>query len=234
MSSGGPIQIFTDGSCLKNPGGPGGWSAVIDDGNGKRRELSGGEPSTTCNRMELTGAIKALEAIDPDVPAIIVSDSRYVVDGITRWAPRWKARGWKRGQQPPANLDLWKRLDALAADRDVSWQWCRGHNGNAGNERADQLANRAALQHGKRTDLPANAGKLVGETDDDAAQHCERCERMSEAASEILRRVRGPGGVCVWCGAGRGKQHRDSCPCRPLILEKNGAANAPASLGHQQ
>jgi len=124
------IVIHTDGACKGNPG-RGGWGAVIEQ-NGGQLQLSGGEPQTTNNRMEMTAVIKGLEAVDPSAKVLISSDSTYVVNTMTK--------GWKR----KANHDLWDQLDSLVRSRDVSWRWVRGHNGDRGNELADKLATKEA------------------------------------------------------------------------------------------
>lgn len=135
------VHIYTDGACKGNPG-PGGWGALLSWG-GHERELFGGEPSTTNNRMELTAVIRALEALERDVDAVVHTDSQYVQKGITEWLAGWKARGWKTAERKPVkNVDLWLALDALVARRRVQWRWVRGHAGHPGNERADALANR--------------------------------------------------------------------------------------------
>ena len=135
------VEIYTDGACRGNPG-PGGWGALMRFGD-RERELHGGEPATTNNRMELTAAIRALEALKCRCKVAIYSDSRYLRDGITTWLADWKIRGWKTADRKPVkNQDLWERLDALAAAHDVEWHWVRGHDGHPENERADQLANR--------------------------------------------------------------------------------------------
>ncbi|HEX9707603.1 MAG TPA: ribonuclease HI [Steroidobacteraceae bacterium] len=135
------VEIYTDGACRGNPG-PGGWGALMRFGD-RERELHGGEPATTNNRMELTAAIRALEALKCRCEVAIYSDSRYLRDGITTWLADWKIRGWKTADRKPVkNQDLWERLDALAAAHDVEWHWVRGHDGHPENERADQLANR--------------------------------------------------------------------------------------------
>ena len=140
------ITIHTDGACRGNPG-PGGWGAVLLHGD-RRRELSGAHPDTTNNRMELTAAIRALEALKRRSDVDLYTDSTYVRDGITQWLPNWKARGWRTATKSRVkNRDLWEALDALAARHDVRWHWVRGHDGNAENERADTLA-RAALKKG--------------------------------------------------------------------------------------
>jgi ribonuclease HI len=128
-------MIYTDGSCLKNPGGPGGYAAVIYRGDELIEELSGGDVVTTNNRMELMAVIVGLHAVRERSVITLYSDSQYVIKTLTQ--------GWKRMK----NVDLWTRLDQAARPHDVDWQWVRGHNGNAGNVRADALANRAARLH---------------------------------------------------------------------------------------
>ncbi len=134
------VIIHTDGACKGNPG-PGGWGAILQAA-GKTKELSGGEPLTTNNRMELTAAIMALEALTRPCQVDLHTDSKYVMDGITGWIHGWKARGWKTADKKPVkNDDLWKRLDAARARHEVKWHWVKGHAGHELNERADQLAN---------------------------------------------------------------------------------------------
>ena len=138
------VVIHTDGACSGNPG-PGGWGALLCWGE-HERELSGGEPSTTNNRMELLAAIRALEALTKPCRVRLVTDSQYVMKGITEWMPAWKRRGWTTaGRKPVKNVDLWQRLDELCGVHQVRWEWTRGHSGDAGNERADGLA-RAAIR----------------------------------------------------------------------------------------
>jgi ribonuclease HI len=132
------VKIWTDGSCLGNPG-PGGWAALLVYGK-HERELSGGDPATTNNRMELMAAIQALETLKRPCVVDLVSDSKYVLDGITRWIVGWKKRRWKKVK----NRDLWERLDEARERHDVSWLWVRGHSGDANNERVDKLAVAAA------------------------------------------------------------------------------------------
>ena len=135
------VIIHTDGACKGNPG-PGGWGAIIQFGD-KTKEISGGEPLTTNNRMELTAAIMALEALTRPCRIDLHTDSKYVMDGITGWIHGWKARGWKTADKKPVkNDDLWKRLDVARTRHEVKWHWVKGHAGHALNERADQLANR--------------------------------------------------------------------------------------------
>jgi ribonuclease HI len=136
------VEIYTDGACRGNPG-PGGWAALLSYGE-REKELSGAEPLTTNNRMELTAVIRALEALKRPTELRIFTDSEYVRRGITEWVKSWKTRGWKTADRKPVkNQDLWERLDALAAGHQIEWRWVRGHSGIPGNERVDQLANAA-------------------------------------------------------------------------------------------
>jgi ribonuclease HI len=135
----GRVVIHTDGACSGNPG-PGGWGAVIRDGN-QVRELKGGEAATTNNRMELLAAISALESLAPGTGAELHTDSQYLRDGITQWIKRWKQNGWRTAERKPVkNAELWQRLEAAAAAHDIKWHWLRSHVGHAENERADELA----------------------------------------------------------------------------------------------
>ena len=135
------IEIYTDGACKGNPG-VGGWGALLN-GGGKTRELFGGEAHTTNNRMELMAVIRALEALKRRCSVQLHTDSKYVQQGISAWIHGWKKNGWRTSDKKPVkNDDLWKRLDELAQQHDVQWLWVKGHAGHAGNERADQLANR--------------------------------------------------------------------------------------------
>jgi len=137
------VDIFTDGACSGNPG-PGGWGAILRMGE-HEKELSGGDPATTNNRMELTAVIRGLEALKRPSAVTIHTDSRYVMDGVTQWMPRWKKNGWKTADKKPVkNEDLWRVLDELCALHQPKWRWVRGHSGHAENERADALA-RAAI-----------------------------------------------------------------------------------------
>ena len=133
------IIVHTDGACSGNPG-PGGWGAILDC-NGTRKELSGGEKLTTNNRMELMGAIAALEALNRPCTVKMHVDSSYVKDGITKWIHGWKNNGWKTADRKPVkNAELWQRLEAALGRHTISWHWVKGHAGHAGNERADELA----------------------------------------------------------------------------------------------
>jgi ribonuclease HI len=148
------VDIYTDGACRGNPG-PGGWAALLLSGE-HRKEISGSEPATTNNRMELMAAIRGLEALrKPGTRARVFTDSQYVIKGIREWVGAWKQRGWKTADKKPVkNQDLWERLDALASKHDVEWHWVPGHSGVEGNERVDRLANEAidAMVTGSQAD----------------------------------------------------------------------------------
>ena len=138
------LFAYTDGACSGNPG-PGGWGVVLEARDGaalvKSRELSGAEPETTNNRMEMMAAIAALEALERACALTVVTDSTYLRDGITGWIHAWKANGWKTASRKPVkNADLWQRLDAAQARHQVTWEWIKGHAGHEQNERADELA----------------------------------------------------------------------------------------------
>ena len=135
------VEIWADGGCRGNPG-PGGWGVLLKAG-ANEKELWGGEPATTNNRMELTAVIRALEAMKRPVRARIHTDSQYVQKGISEWIHGWKRNGWKTADKKPVkNADLWQELDVLAARHRIDWLWVKGHAGDPGNERADALANR--------------------------------------------------------------------------------------------
>jgi len=137
------VQIYADGACRGNPG-PGGWGAILRTG-GSEKQLFGGEPQSTNNRMELTAVIRALETLEQASTVEVYTDSQYVQKGISEWLPDWKRRGWRTADKKPVkNVDLWQRLDRLAAPHRVSWHWVKGHAGHPENERADALANRGA------------------------------------------------------------------------------------------
>lgn len=134
------MEIFTDGACRGNPG-PGGWGVLLRSGK-TERELWGGEPDTTNNRMELMAAIKGLEALKRTSTIRLTTDSQYVRKGITEWIEGWKKRGWKTaGRAPVKNRDLWERLDLLQQAHTIDWQWVKGHSGHVENDRVDALAN---------------------------------------------------------------------------------------------
>jgi ribonuclease HI len=133
------VAIWTDGACSGNPG-PGGWGAILRGGE-HEKEIKGGEPLTTNNRMELTAAIEALEALKRPSPVSVHTDSQYVHGGVTSWVHGWKRNGWRTADKKPVkNEDLWRRLDAAAERHDVKWLWVRGHADDEMNERADRLA----------------------------------------------------------------------------------------------
>lgn len=139
------VEIFTDGACKKNPG-VGGWGALLVY-NGKELEIFGGEAHTTNNRMELMAAIRALAVLKKPCNVVLVTDSKYVIDGINDWMPSWKKLGWRTSSKKPVkNVDLWQQLDEQVMRHQVEWQWVRGHTGHHGNERADALANRGVYE----------------------------------------------------------------------------------------
>ncbi len=136
------VIIHTDGACRGNPG-PGGWGVVLNY-RGNQKTLSGFEPDTTNNRMELTAVIEALRALKRDCAVELITDSKYVMDGINEWLANWKRNGWKTAARKPVkNSDLWQQLDEATARHDLTWRWVKGHSGDPGNELADQLANQA-------------------------------------------------------------------------------------------
>lgn len=143
------VEIFTDGACKGNPG-PGGWGAVIRYGK-HEKEISGSEPETTNNRMEMTAAINALNLLIEPCAVTLHTDSKYVLDGITKWVEGWQRNGWKNAsKQPVRNADLWHALIEAVARHKIQWVWVKGHNGHIENERADRLASDAAATAGSR------------------------------------------------------------------------------------
>ncbi|MFP3939424.1 MAG: ribonuclease HI [Thermoanaerobaculia bacterium] len=174
-------RVYTDGGADPNPGA-GGWGAVILGPGGGERELSGGEEWATNNRMELTAAIRALEALPSGAPAALYTDSIYLKKGVTEWLPRWIARGWRRRTGELQNEDLWRRLAALIEERDVTWHWVRGHAGHRHNERADRLATREIASRKGGRPGPGAGG---------------------EADAEVYLRVSGGGGGGGWAAAVR-------------------------------
>ena len=136
------VEIYTDGACSGNPG-PGGWAALLQAA-GRERELTGAEPHTTNNRMELMAALRALEALKRSCRVVIHTDSTYLQQGMNAWLENWKRNGWKTARKEPVrNADLWRALDAACERHQVEWRWVRAHAGNPGNERADRLAREA-------------------------------------------------------------------------------------------
>lgn len=135
------VTIYTDGACRGNPG-PGGWGVVLKSG-GHQKELFGGEPQTTNNQMELRAAIEALQALKKPCAVQLHTDSTYVLKGITEWLPNWKRRNWKTAAKKPVqNVELWQQLDVASQKHKIDWHWVKGHSGDPGNEKADELANR--------------------------------------------------------------------------------------------
>jgi ribonuclease HI len=135
------VTIYADGGCRGNPG-PGGWGVLLQMGDNEK-ELCGGEPDTTNNRMELTAVIRALEALKRPATIAVHTDSQYVQKGISMWIHNWKRNGWRTSDKKPVkNADLWQKLDGLAQQHEIKWLWVKGHAGHPGNERADRLANR--------------------------------------------------------------------------------------------
>ena len=134
------VEVYTDGACRGNPG-PGGWGVLMKYGD-RQKELCGGEPQTTNNRMELMAAIQALRALNRACEVVLYTDSEYVRRGITEWLPGWRQRGWRTASRKPVkNDDLWQTLDELTRGHRIDWRWVKGHSGHPGNERADALAN---------------------------------------------------------------------------------------------
>ena len=143
------VHLATDGACKGNPG-PGGWGVLIRWGT-KEKEMSGGEPLTTNNRMELTAAIRGLAALKRPCRVVLSTDSRYVMDGLTKWLAGWQRNGWRTAaKQPVKNADLWQELVAAAAPHRIRWEWVKGHTGHPENERADKLASDAAIAAGRQ------------------------------------------------------------------------------------
>ena len=143
------VYLYTDGACKGNPG-PGGWGVLMRYGR-HEKELFGGEAQTTNNRMELSAVIEGLAALTRPCRVVICTDSQYVKNGMEKWIHGWKRNGWKTAaKQPVKNAELWQRLDELAAQHQIEWQWVRGHTGHPENERADKLANRGAAQEAAR------------------------------------------------------------------------------------
>lgn len=144
------VEIFTDGACKGNPG-PGGWGVILRFGT-HVKELHGGEPATTNNRMELTAVIEGLSALTRRCHVKLFTDSQYVQKGISVWIHDWKRRGWRTADKKPVkNIDLWQRLDALTPQHEIEWHWVKGHAGHPENERADQLANLGCAQVSQRS-----------------------------------------------------------------------------------
>jgi ribonuclease HI len=161
------VTIYTDGGCEGNPG-PGGWGAVLKSGK-HRLEISGGEPATTNNRMELSAAIGALQRLKEPCRVILYTDSQYLREGVTKWIHGWKRKGWiTSSRQPVKNVDLWKELDKATSLHQIDWRWVKGHSGNAGNERCDGLASAEIAkirQQFSRAELKAMVQALASKGD---------------------------------------------------------------------
>ena len=193
------VTVYTDGGADPNPG-PGGWGVVlIHEASGKTSELKGGEPHTTNNRMELTAAIRALEAMQRRCTIRLYTDSQYLRKGITQWLPGWIQRGWKRKDGELQNEDLWRRLAELIRQHDIRWDWVKGHAGNRWNERADQLATAAIRE--QRTALGIKAAATPTERAD-----AEIFVRVSASGKRggWAALVRHEGSETVLSGGGRG------------------------------
>jgi ribonuclease HI len=139
------VEIFTDGACKGNPG-PGGWGALLRMG-GHEKEMAGGDPATTNNRMEMTAVIRALAELNQPCAVTLCTDSKYVIDGITKWVFGWQKKGWVNAKREPvANEDLWREMLIVIKPHTIEWKWVRGHNGHVENERVDKLASDAAVE----------------------------------------------------------------------------------------
>ena len=166
------VVIHTDGGCQGNPG-IGGWGAVLES-KGKRKEISGGEPATTNNRMELRAAIEALNALTQPCDIVLHTDSEYLRNGITKWLAGWKKNGWRTSaKQPVKNVDLWRALDTAAARHKIHWQWVKGHAGVDGNEHCDQLAG-AAMKRIRQMFTPQQLAEAMERFKQPAAEEAER------------------------------------------------------------
>jgi ribonuclease HI len=154
------VVVYTDGACKGNPG-PGGWGVLLDY-KGSTKELFGGDLYTTNNRMELMGAIQALEALTQPCSVLLHTDSKYVIDGIQNWLVNWKKRGWKTASNTPVkNEDLWRRLDTAIQRHTIDWRWVKGHAGIPGNEKADELANKGIVALKKHTERSMSLSYLM-------------------------------------------------------------------------
>lgn len=187
------VQVWSDGACRGNPG-PGGWGALIKVPGRVDVELSGGEPATTNNRMELRAVVEALRSLPTGTPVTVHADSTYVLNGITKWLAGWRRNGWLTGsKQPVKNVDLWQDLDEQAQRHTVEWQWVKGHAGDPGNERADALAN--AGVPGGMGDGPAGDGRP-------ARRRAAPATRPSAAPATVPAAPSGPGAGAARTGTG--------------------------------
>ena len=180
------VEIFTDGACSGNPG-PGGWGAVLRF-NGKEKELSGGEAATTNNRMELTAAIEALNALKEPCEVDLHTDSNYLRDGISGWIEGWKRNGWRTADKKPVkNAELWQALDEARRRHKVNWHWVRGHAGHPENERADALA-RAGMAPFKKKRPAAAARTGPSQEEEEALRKAQAERRRAGAQAAALKR----------------------------------------------
>lgn len=211
-----PVEtlIFTDGACSGNPG-PGGWGAVVLAPDGSVRELGGGHPRTTNNRMELTAALEALKAAPG--PAAVYTDSVYMIRGLTEWIHGWKRRGWKTAEgQDVLNRDLWEELEAAARGRRLDWRYIRGHTGCPGNERCDEIA--VAFSKGKPVEL--YNGPVSGYPHDLLELPAQEQLPRSSAKERPPKR---PGGFYISLLAGAVERHQDWRSCQERVYGKSGA-----------
>ncbi len=207
-----PIQIWTDGACLGNPG-PGGWAALLRTG-GREKELVGHESVTTNNRMELLGAISALEALKRPSKVVLHTDSKYVLQGITEWVKGWQRRGWRTADNKPVvNRDLWERLIAAAAPHEIEWLWVKGHSGHAENDRVDALATAAAKKSSEQEDVSVKVD-LEGQL----GVTCALAGTKNAEKKAPPFCVRGPGNTGAHCLTADGK---GACSHAFLILERS-------------
>jgi ribonuclease HI len=202
------VVLYTDGGCIGNPG-PGGWAAILVR-SGRYEEMGGREPATTNNRMEMTAALRGLERCRPGDRVRVVTDSRYLVDGMTRWLRGWKARGWRKADKEPVlNQDLWQALEAAAKDRQVRWEHVAGHAGHPENERCDRIAN--AYARGEKPELRTGDGSWIyGPTPDAAA--------LAEVSDDRL-----PQPVYLSCVEGAVEEHATWADCEVRIKGVKGA-----------
>lgn len=216
------IAVFTDGACSGNPG-PGGWAAIIAYPEGRVRELGGGSPRTTNNRMEVGAALAALEALkDRPEPVVVCTDSTYLISGITQWILGWKRRGWVSSTgEPVANRELWERLDGLAAARKgrLSWRYVRGHSGHDGNERCDEIA--VAFTKSKPVSL-YDGPLLEYPVPLDVPDHAPVPDRRPSSRSGGARKASGPATYLSFLD-GKLERHSTWAGCEARVKGRSGA-----------
>ena len=217
------VEIFTDGACKGNPG-PGGWGALLVAGT-HEKELFGGELGTTNNRMELMAVIEALNALSRPCEVIVHTDSQYVQKGISEWIHGWKARGWKTAAKAPVkNEDLWKQLDQAQARHKIEWRWVRGHNGHAGNERADALANlgnQGRAERDAQRHLSPDRHRLT----EMIFFFRHSVARTAQLRLQALERLGGPGGPCRGVHGNDRRRHEVNAVRRTWL--RDSAARVP-------